>query len=77
MIINLANNIPDSELIPVVDILKSLYRLINNKNYIEETEPDQWDLKMIAEAKEENDGTTYSLDEVLKECGLTYEDIQD
>ncbi len=57
----------------VLDILKGLKGL--SDDLIEEVEPDEWDLKMIAEA--ENDGTTYTLDEVLKKCDLTYEDLQD
>ena len=45
------------------------------KTDIEEIEPDEWDLKMIAEAKAGNDGSTISLDELLKKEGLTYADL--
>lgn len=69
--INIINEIPEYKLNYVIDILKGIKNLI-----VEEVEPDEWDLKMIAEAEAENDGTTYTLDEVLKECGLNYEDIQ-
>lgn len=75
MVIQLLNNIPDSKLVYILDILKGIKGL--SDNLIEEVEPDEWDLKMIAEAEAENDGTTYTLDEVLKECDLTYEDLQD
>ncbi len=43
---------------------------------VEEVEPDEWDLKMIAEAKAENDGEKISFDEMLKRDSLTYADIQ-
>ena len=42
---------------------------------IEEIDPDEWDLKMIADAKANNDGSTISLDELLKKEGLTYADL--
>ncbi|MGN1318881.1 MAG: hypothetical protein ACI4VF_07665 [Lachnospirales bacterium] len=77
LINNLASNIPDSELLPVVDILKSLYRLINNTSYVEEVEPDEWDLKMIEEAEKTNDGTSVTLEELLAKDGLTYADLRD
>ena len=44
---------------------------------IDEVEPDEWDLEMIAEAQNENDGKKISLDEMLKKDGLTYADLQD
>lgn len=66
--INIINEIPEYKLSYVIDILKGIKNLI-----VEEVEPDEWDLKMIAEA--ENDGTKYSLEEVLEECGLKYEKI--
>lgn len=77
LIMNLANGIPDSELLPIVDVLKSLYRLINNSDYVEEVEPDEIDLAMIAEAEKVNDGTTVTLEELLAKDGLTYADLQD
>ena len=43
---------------------------------VEEIEPDEWDLQMIADAKQNNDGTTVTLDEMLAKDGLTYEDLQ-
>ena len=45
------------------------------KTDIEEIEPDEWDLKMIEDAKANNDGSTISLDELLKKEGLTYADL--
>lgn len=44
---------------------------------MEEMEPDQWDLDMMAQAQKDNDGTTLTLDEMLKKEGLTYADLQD
>ncbi|MCD8181198.1 MAG: hypothetical protein LUF26_06965 [Firmicutes bacterium] len=76
VIIDLTKNIPDSELSPVVAVLKSLYKYINNNNYVEDENPDTIDIEMITAAKAENDGTTISLDEMLKKDGLTYADLQ-
>ncbi len=45
------------------------------KTDIAEVEPDEWDLKMIADAQANNDGTTVSLDELLERDGLTYADL--
>lgn len=40
----------------------------NRKNtLIEEFEPDEWDLEMIAEAKKENDGAAISIENLAKE----------
>jgi len=44
---------------------------------VEEVEPDEWDLKMMADAKRENDGEKIALDEMLKRDDLTHADIQD
>lgn len=77
-VINLANSVPESELLPVVEMLQALYRLTaESKNRIEEIEPDEWDLKMIEETERENDGVYFSFEEVLAEDGLTYADLQD
>ncbi|MCD8118642.1 MAG: hypothetical protein LUE29_04030 [Lachnospiraceae bacterium] len=35
-----------------------------------EEEPDEWDLKMIDEAKRENDGEAMSFEEMAKELGV-------
>lgn len=45
------------------------------KMSIEEVEPDEWDLKMIADAQKNNDGSEISLDELLMKEGLTYNDL--
>ena len=45
------------------------------KTDIAEVEPDEWDLKMIADAQANNDGTTVSLDELLERDGLTCADL--
>ena len=44
---------------------------------IDEVEPDEWDLEMIAEAQNEKENKKISLDEMLKKDGLTYADLQD
>lgn len=45
------------------------------KTDIEEVEPDEWNLKMISDAKEQNDGSSVSLEDLLKREGLTYADL--
>lgn len=65
-IIQLIDDVPDNRLIFIVDMLESL------KAYAgEEIEPDEWDLKMIAQAERENDGETVTLVELTQELGIT------
>lgn len=70
--IQLIKEIPDSKMIFVVDMLKSIKGLL-----VEEIEPDDFDLAMIKEANQENDGTKVSLEDLLKRDGVTYADLQD
>jgi hypothetical protein len=44
---------------------------------VEETEPDEWDLRMLAEYESQADKTTVSFEECLKSFGLTHEDLRD
>lgn len=61
----LIDDIPDYKLIFIVEMLENL------KAYAGETiQPDEWDLKMIKEAQEENDGETVTLDELAKDLGI-------
>ena len=69
--IKLLNEIPESKMIFVVDILKSVKNM-----FIDEVKPDEWDLKMIQEAEKGNNGGKVSFDEILKRDGLTYADLQ-
>lgn len=63
--IQLLNSIPENKIIFVIDMLESM------KAYAgEEIQPDDWDLKMIAEAKKENDGNTVSIDELASDLGI-------
>ncbi|MCI8307723.1 MAG: hypothetical protein HFH14_06700 [Lachnospiraceae bacterium] len=71
-VMQLIDEIPDYKLIYVIDMLNSIKSLL-----VEEVEPDKWDLQMIKQAKEENDGETVSFEEMLAKDGLTYEDLQD
>ena len=73
--IDIINQIPEYKLTYVVDMLNSVKNMLNND--IEEVEPDEWDLEMIARAEKENDGTTITLEELLKRDGFTYADLQD
>lgn len=69
--IQLLDNIPESKLVFVVDMLESIKNLL-----VDEVEPDKWDLSMIDEAKKEEDGTTVSFEELLEKDVLTYADLQ-
>lgn len=75
MAIDIINQIPEYKLTYVVDVLNGIKNMLNND--IEEVEPDEWDLEMIARAERENDGTTVTLDDLLKKDGFTYADLQD
>lgn len=69
--IQLLEEIPENKMNFVVNMLVNIRNLLT-----EEEEPDEWDLRMIAEAERENDGTTISFEEILKRDGLTYADLQ-
>ncbi len=71
-VMQLIDDVPDSKLVFVVNMLESLKAYAGG-----EIEPDEWDLKMIADAGEINDGTTVTFEEMLQKDGLTYEDLQD
>ncbi len=73
--IDIINQIPEYKLTYVIDMLNGLKGLLISD--IEEVEPDEWDLEMIAEAEKVNDGTTISLEELLTKDGLSYADLQD
>ena len=61
----LLEKVPETKLYYIIGILEGA--AIPD---IEEVEPDEWDLKMIAEAKRENDGEEVALEELKKELGL-------
>lgn len=64
-VLQLIEDIPDNKLIFIIDVLESL------RAYAGETiEPDEWDLKMIAEAERENDGSTVALETLANELGV-------
>lgn len=62
MAIQLIEEMSDDKLVVIIDMLKNML--------IEEVEPDEWDLKMIAEAERENDGTTITLEDLAEELGI-------
>ena len=45
------------------------------KQIIEEIEPDEWDLEMIKQAEEENDGEEISLESFAKELGIDHDSL--
>ena len=61
----LLEKVPETKLYYIIGILEGA--AIPD---IEEVEPDEWDLKMIAEAKRENGGEEVTLEELKKELGL-------
>lgn len=65
-VLQLIDDIPDQKLIYVVDMLNSIKNLL-----VEEVNPDEWDLQMINQAQEENDGTTISFEKLADELGVT------
>lgn len=65
-VLQLIDDIPDQKLIYVVDMLNSIKNLL-----VEEVDPDEWDLQMISQAQEENDGTTISFEKLANELGVT------
>lgn len=65
-VLQLIDDIPDQKLIYVVDMLNSIKNLL-----VEEVDPDEWDLQMISQAQEENDGTTISFEKLADELGVT------
>lgn len=65
-VMKLIEDIPEHKLVFVIDILESL------QAYAGETiEPDEWDLKMIKEAKEENNNQGISIETLASELGIT------
>ena len=65
-VLQLIDDIPDQKLIYVVEMLNSIKNLL-----VEEVDPDEWDLQMINQAQEENDGTTISFEKLADELGVT------
>lgn len=63
--IQLLDSIPENKLVFVIDMLENL------KAYAGESiQPDDWDLQMIAEAKQENDGQTVSIEALASDLGI-------
>lgn len=63
--IQLLEKVPETKLYYIIGILEGA--AIPD---VEEVEPDEWDLKMIAEAKRENDGEEVTFEDLKKELGL-------
>ena len=64
------DRLPEYKLAYVSNLILSI-----EKTDIEEVEPDEWDLAMIAEAKKHNDGSVVTLEELLEKEGLSYADL--
>jgi hypothetical protein len=65
--INIINEIPEYKLVYVIEVLNGIKNMLND---VEEIDPDEWDLKMIADAEKINDGTTITLEDLAKELKL-------
>ena len=63
--IELLDKIPESKMYYILGILEGA-----SIPEVEEVEPDEWDLRMIAEANMENDGEEISLEDLKKELGI-------
>ena len=63
--IKLLARVPEKKLYYIIGILEGA--LIPE---VEEVDADEWDLKMINEAKRENDGEDVTLEELKKELGI-------
>jgi len=64
-VMQLIEDVPESKLVFIINMLENL------KGYAGEAiEPDEWDLQMIAEAKQINDGNTVSLEKVCQDLGV-------
>ena len=61
----LLEKVPETKLYYIIGILEGA--IIPD---IEEVEPDEWELKMIEEAKNENDGEEVKIENLKKELGL-------
>lgn len=64
------DRLPDYKIAYITNLILNIEKMT-----IEEVEPDEWDLKMIEHARENNDGSTISFDDLLKKEGLTYADL--
>ena len=71
--IDIINQIPEYNLIYVINMLNGIKDLLMNDG--EEVEPDEFDLKMISDAESENDGNLVSFEELLKQDGLNVDEI--
>ena len=67
---NLIDKLTESQLQGLVMLLQGYV-----SSDVEEIEPDEWDLEMIKQAEEENDGETISLESFAKELGIDDDDI--
>ena len=64
-IMQLISDVSDQRLAFIVGLLESL------KAYAgEDVEPDDWDLQILSEAQQENDGTTISIEKLAEELGV-------
>lgn len=59
------DRLPDYKLAYIAKLIMNI-----EKTYIEEIEPDEWDLEMIAHAKKVNDGNGIPIETLASELGV-------
>ena len=64
------DRLPEYKIAYIANLIFSI-----EKTDIEEIEPDEWDLKMIEEARANNDGSVVSFEELLEREVFTYADL--
>lgn len=64
-VLQIINDIPESKMIFVVNVLNSIKGLL-----VDEVEPDEWDLEMIAQAEKENNGQGVPIETLAAELGI-------
>lgn len=70
MLTNLIDSVPDSQ-------MDLLYQTVSNLLQImADAEDDAFCLALAAQAEQEDDGTRYSLEELMAECEVTHADLQ-
>ena len=63
----LLDSVPDNKIAYIIGYIEGLTA---EKREIEEVDPDEWDLEMIARAERENDGQGVPIESLAAELGI-------
>lgn len=63
----LLDSVPDNKIAYIIGYIQGLTA---EKREIEEVDPDEWDLEMIARAERENDGQGVPIESLAAELGI-------